>query len=826
VGLFKVFFLYVVIVPGFALTAGLMSGLGYWAGQGDDGARAIQMSALIVLLAASMFAVLGLSAFPVFEYLFDWNEATALAFAAALFGSIAGGFFEEAAIARGRTWTGAIFYSSFELIRTGAIILAALHFRSLEAVFVAHAGIVTLKAVSGYLLGYRLGIVRLRPEPPVMRAVVRYAFPVSMAWVFGIFVGYTDQLVLSTWISPAEFAFYSIGCLSVAPLLIIEQSITRVLIPELSRAFADRRSDDAARLFQDGVRHLGFVMIPATVGLFIFAEPIIQLLFTQQYGGAAPYLRLFAFSYLCFIVPHDAVARARGQAGWILKNFVAFSVPTVLCTVLGLMWGGAMGALGGMLIARFMLRAYAVYYVVQSTGWAPHRFLPIGGLARMGLYAGFLGLMMWGMRSHFETPLSWFLVCGALFTVLYLPGAFLIQGCAAIPRSGGRVLVVTQRLSIGGLERMVLNLCTHLKAEGAWDVRVLAYDHPAQGDRGFLGEFEALGIPVKLHRKGNGFSPRVVVTIVRSIARERIAVVHTHDLGGLIYGALAKCIVGGRVKLVHTQHSFVHLGDRKRYAMYERIFARFADELSVVSDDTREQYIKFGLPEERIHLIENGVEFVAEPRVLRSEKIELRRELMPHVDQRLSDLTWVVYVARLFPGKGQDRAIELWSALSPGTRANLALILVGPESAPGEWARLQRLISEAPDGARIILAGASSTPERWLQAGDVYLSCSAFEGMPLGPLEAVGAGLPTVLSSIPGHEFLKPLSAQFPLDDIGAGVRALTAVVQEVQRRGDRYHAELWVKNRWIRDRFSIAGMGERYARLYGKGEYVPGGAV
>jgi hypothetical protein len=114
VGLFKVFFLYVLIVPGFALTAGLMSGLGYWSGQGERGVRAIQMSALIVLGAASVFALTGLLAFPLFERLFDWNETTALAFAAALFGSIAGGFFEEAAISRGRTWTGALFYSGFE----------------------------------------------------------------------------------------------------------------------------------------------------------------------------------------------------------------------------------------------------------------------------------------------------------------------------------------------------------------------------------------------------------------------------------------------------------------------------------------------------------------------------------------------------------------------------------------------------------------------------------------------------------------------------------------------------------------------------------------
>jgi len=826
IGLFKVFFLYVVIVPGFALTAGLMSGLGYWAGQGERGVRAIQMSALIVLGAASVFALLGLSAFPVFEKLFTWNETTALAFAAALFGSIAGGFFDEAAIARGRIWTGALFYSFFELLRTASIIGAALHFRTLEAVFIAHAVVVTLKGILGYALGTKMEIVSFRLDREVARSVVRYAFPVSMAWVFGIFVGYTDQLVLSTWISPEEFAFYSIGCLSVAPLLIVEQSVTRVLIPELSRAFADRRGEEASRLYQDGVRHLAFVFIPATVGLFVFAEPIINLLFTAQYAAATPYLRLFAFTYLCFIFPHDAVARARGQAGWILKNFVAFSGPTVACTLIGVSVGGAMGALGGMLLSRVMLRLYAVHYVQKSTGWRLTDFLPVGGIIRMGLYASFLGLMMWGMRAHFSSSLDWFLVCGGIFSVLYLLGAFFIQGRAAIPRSGGKVLVVSQRLSIGGLEKMVLNLCIHLKSAGAWDVRVLAYNHSPREERGFLPEFEAHGIPVQLYKKGRRFSWRVVFKIAYAVVRDRVSVVHTHDLGGLIYSVIAKGIVGGRIRLVHTQHSFVHLEDRRRYALYERIFSRFADEISVVSADTRDQYVRFGLPESRIHVIQNGVDFIDEPVIERGEKRALRRSLLPAEDRELRNRLWVVYVARLYPGKGQDRAMAVWSALSPDIRARLALILVGPESQPGELARLNALREGAPDKDFILLAGGSSEPERWLQAADIYLSCSSFEGMPLGPLEAVGAGLPTVLSSIPGHDFLKPLSAQFPLDDIEAGAGELTAVVREVERRGEAYHAELWAKNAWIRDRFSVRAMGERYTDLYGAGAELKGAVV
>jgi O-antigen/teichoic acid export membrane protein/glycosyltransferase involved in cell wall biosynthesis len=824
VGLFKVFFLYVTIIPGFAMTSGLMSGLGFWAGKGEHGLNAVRASALLMLGASIVFASIGLAAFPLFGAAFGWNETTALAFAAALFGSIAGSFFEEAAISRGRIWTGALFYVGFELVRTGAIICAAIMFRSLEAIYIVHAVVITAKAMVGYCFGYRLGLVRFWIDRPTIRSVIRYAAPVSTAWVFGIIVGYADQLILSTRISPSDFAFYTIGCLSVAPLLILEQSITRVLIPELARAFNAGQSDEAARLLYDGVRNLAFLLIPATVGLVVFAEPIITLLFTSAYTDASRYLAVFALTYLCLIFPHDAVARARGQAGWILRNFVAFSGPTLAATLAGVWLGGAMGALYGMVVSKVALRLYAVRYAAKTTGWRVGAFVPIGSLLRMGLYAVFLGLMVSGMRIFFDSALMWFVVSGTLFAALYLPGAFLMEGGAAVRGRSDKVLVVTQRVSIGGLERMILHLCRHLVRQGGWQVKVLGYDHGVNDERGFLDQFAADGIAVELFKKPARFSPRVVAKIVRYVVRERVAVVHTHDLGGLIYGVVAKALMGGRVRLVHTQHSFLHLGMSRRYAWYERFFARFADELTVVSSSTREQYGALGYDVGRIHLIENGVDFIAEPTVERREKERLRSRLLAGGRSDLSQRAWIVYIARLYPGKGQDHAIELWRALSPPVRQRAALFLVGPEASPGESARIGALAATAPDGDSIVLVGGSAAPDEWLRAGDIYLSCSEFEGMPLGPLEAVGAGLPAVLSSIAGHEFLRASSAQFALDDIATGAWELSRVIGEVKERGERYHAELWVKNRWVRERFSIAAMGERYAALYANTAANPGG--
>ena len=140
-----------------------------------------------------------------------------------LLGTLASSFFEETAIAMGNIWTGALFSSGLDLTRTIAILVTALitaqpgrRFSSRTS-RLPHAA----RPLLGYVLGLRRGWVGFKWNTELFRAVWKYAFPVSVAWGFGILVNFSDQVILAKFVSPAEFAFYSIGCLTVPPLIIL-----------------------------------------------------------------------------------------------------------------------------------------------------------------------------------------------------------------------------------------------------------------------------------------------------------------------------------------------------------------------------------------------------------------------------------------------------------------------------------------------------------------------------------------------------------------------------------------------------------------------------
>lgn len=817
IGEFKIFFLYVMISPAFSLVLGLKSGLAFWAGREKQGENAICISGQIILITAIVFFVVCLLFHGQISSFFNLSDRNATIFAFAIFGGIASLFFEEAAIATGHIWKGALFYSGFELTRTTAVIITAFHFRDLSSALLVHTGMQILKSLVGYYWGHKIGLFSFTLHKETIKPVLKYAFPVASAGVFGVFVESTDKMILSTYISNAAFAFYSIGCLIIPPLLILEQSVTRVLIPQMSDAFSRNNDERAAVLYLKSVEQLAALLIPSVAGLILFSVPIIELLFTKQYASTSSYLRVFALSYLFLIIPYDSVPRAKGQGKWILKTAISFSIISLSLVFLLVRLFGPMGALAGTLLTRTSMRIYAIFYIKHDTGWNINRFLPVNSIIRFFLISITLSILMLFLKPVFANNLIWFLICGPLFAFIYLYLAICWKhknDRCNWPTY--KVLLLTQGLGLGGLEKMVLNLSTELNMKNIWQPFVFTFDHTKNASYpDLIQSFIDIGIPVEVYIKSRRFSFAVVFRLVRNIFKNNIQVLHTHDLGALIYGVLAKIFSLNRVRLVHTQHSFVHLKREKRYRLYERFFTMFVDVLTVVSSDTKKQYEEIGIPENKVQVIPNGAVFPAAPIIDRNVKIKLRNELADDVLKKHLSSFWILYMARLHPVKGHPHALKLWNLLTPEIQNKSVLIFVGPEAVSGELNKLKLEISNSNNSDRLHYFGSTKHPQKWLAVCDVFLSCSEFEGMPLGPLEALGSGLPVFLSNIPGHKILEHATPQYPLSDPAQGAKKLSKMIRLQESFSFSDYQDLWDKSLWIRESFSLQGMCDKYSLAY-----------
>ncbi|MGW7491771.1 glycosyltransferase [Streptomyces sp. NPDC054786] len=353
-----------------------------------------------------------------------------------------------------------------------------------------------------------------------------------------------------------------------------------------------------------------------------------------------------------------------------------------------------------------------------------------------------------------------------------------------------KVLHVITGLDVGGAEQQLRLLLRRLPAH----CEVITLTRPGPVAEGI----EADGTPVThLGMTGN----RDLTALPRLAGLIRggdYDLVHTHLYRACVYGRIAARMAGVRT-VVATEHS---LGDAviegRRLTRGVRTLYRATERLGTatvaVSDTVAARLRRWGVPEERIHVVPNGIEahrFAFDPAARALVRTRLGLPL---------DAFVVGGVGRLVPGKRFDVLVRAVTQL-PGV--HLLLAGAGPERE-----MLRRMAEQFGSGDRIHLLGErdgavdaafggraadrQGTDGRGadgadipglLSAIDVFVSPSPEEAFGLAVLEALGSGLHVLYGSCPAVDEL-PADQAPGARHFSLGVHELATALRELRRLG------------------------------------------
>lgn len=331
------------------------------------------------------------------------------------------------------------------------------------------------------------------------------------------------------------------------------------------------------------------------------------------------------------------------------------------------------------------------------------------------------------------------------------------------PAVVGPVLMLINTLGTGGAERYAVTVSNWLVRQGA---EVTLASSGGEMDEGLVPEVRQVHADL---REVRGDFP-LIARQVRKIIREvRPAVIMCHSL---ILSWLARAAqVRRHIPIVTVAHGW----PEDKYAQVGRMIG-VADRVVAVSPDVKAKLVAGGLDPARCEVVFNGVDCTPLGRRTGELRTARRAEMGAGPDEVL-----VINLGRLADQKAQHHIVEVARALR-AEHPELRYALIGEGEREDE---LRALIAEAGVGDILTLMGLRMDAADLLGSGDIYLSSSNWEGMPLSTIEAMAAELPIVATRTEGaDQLLTPeCSVVCPVGDaqaMGAAVRELT---QDVARR-------------------------------------------
>jgi len=163
-----------------------------------------------------------------------------------------------------------------------------------------------------------------------------------------------------------------------------------------------------------------------------------------------------------------------------------------------------------------------------------------------------------------------------------------------------------------------------------------------------------------------------------------------------------------------------------------------ASKFIAVSKIEREQYIKMGLPENKIEIIPNGID-VSEYAIL-PERGNFRKEWGIGSEEKV-----ILYLGRVHKSKGLDFLINSFSRMLTINK-NIKLVIVGPDD--GFLDSLMKQINRLGINKNIIFTGALYENKKHIAFvnADLLVYPGIFEIFGLVPFEAIMCGTPVIVT--------------------------------------------------------------------------------
>lgn len=262
-----------------------------------------------------------------------------------------------------------LIFSTLRVLARVLIVLVATYvFRDLWSIIYAIVGFEIAKSALCLLLIIKLKLFSFHIDRDLLREQLRFIVPLSGAGLIYFINEKAGQLYISAAMGASALAIYTVGTYQLPITGVVRSAVADTLFPEMVKHAANG-SHKGLELWKIANTYYCFLVFPAFLIFFVYADLFIVTLFTETYSEAANIFRvaLLVMIRQCFEMGTPLrVVNANRYVLWGNVLAVLFHIPLlyVLTRVMGITGAALAWFIADMMIAMYLASRIMAHYKI------------------------------------------------------------------------------------------------------------------------------------------------------------------------------------------------------------------------------------------------------------------------------------------------------------------------------------------------------------------------------------------------------------------------------------------------------------------------------
>jgi O-antigen/teichoic acid export membrane protein len=265
-------------------------------------------------------------------------------------------------------------------------------------------------------------------EREAFREQVKQASPFALSGALHGLRVQGDQWIAAALFTVTQFASFSVATVLAPVVQIFRQSVNHVFLPSMSRLQAEGDFKAMLALNSRANGMVALLVFPMLAFAFVFAEPLITLIYTHQYVDAVPVLRVYTVGLVAYVVELVSILFVLKQGAYAARiNAMALAVALPL-SYFGATHFGLLGAAFGGVAAVYAERVVSLTRIARLTHTPIAQLQDWSTLGGLLAAASLSALVASTVLAWKGLPLLGTLAAGAAIVAVTYPAALYLTG--------------------------------------------------------------------------------------------------------------------------------------------------------------------------------------------------------------------------------------------------------------------------------------------------------------------------------------------------------------------------------------------------------------